>query len=282
MEVIRDVAGIRARCEAHRVLGGAVAFVPTMGALHAGHAALLARAGEVGDLVVASIFVNPLQFEDPADLAAYPRDEERDLASAEASGAHVVFAPPPDALYPSGAPVVTVDPGAIGERFEGAGRPGHFRGVATVVAKLLHAVGPCALLLGEKDAQQVAVLRRMVADLDLPVEVVVHPTVREPDGLAISSRNARLSVAGRAAAGCLFLGLSEAAALARAGERDAARLVAAIAREVGATPEARLEYAAVVDEATFEEVATLGAPARAIVAARVEGVRLIDTLALPS
>jgi pantoate--beta-alanine ligase len=154
--------------------------------------------------------------------------------------------------------------------------------VATVVAKLVHAVGPCAAYFGEKDAQQVEVVRRMVRDLSLPVEVVACPTVREPDGLAVSSRNARLSPRQREAAGCLFLALSEAAELARSGELDASRLVAAMAREIGATPEARLDYAAIVDEDTFEEVDRVEGPARALVAARFGDVRLIDNLRLPT
>ena len=280
MEVIRTVAALRARCDDARASGARVVFVPTMGALHDGHAALLRRAREVGDLVVLSIFVNPLQFGDPADLAAYPRDEVADLALAERQGADVAFLPSAVELYPEGR-VATVDPGPIGARLEGASRPGHFRGVATVVLRLFDAVGPCVAVFGEKDAQQVAVIRRMIGTRGLPVALVVHPTVRERDGLARSSRNARLTPAERAAAGCLFLALTEAAELVRGGERDARRLIAAMAREIGATPEARLDYAAVVDEDTFEDVERLERPARAVVAARFGEVRLIDTIALP-
>ncbi|MFM8998919.1 MAG: pantoate--beta-alanine ligase [Actinomycetota bacterium] len=280
MEVIRTVAALRARCDAARGTGARVVLVPTMGALHEGHAALLRRAREVGDLVVLSIFVNPLQFGDAADLAAYPRDETADLALAEGLGVDVAFVPTAEEVYPDGG-AETVDPGPIGEHLEGASRPGHFRGVATVVRRLFDAVGPCVAVFGEKDAQQVAVIRRMIGTRGLPVALVVHPTVRERDGVARSSRNARLSPADRAAAGCLFLALGEAAALVRAGERDARRLVAAMAREIGATPEARLDYAAVVDEDTFEEIARIDRPARAVVAARFGDVRLIDTLALP-
>jgi pantoate--beta-alanine ligase len=231
--------------------------------------------------VVASVFVNPLQFGDPADLAAYRRDEDRDLAILRELGVDLAFAPDVEEMYPRGEPEATVDPGPLGERLEGASRTGHFRGVATVVAKLFHAVGPCAAYFGEKDAQQLAVIRAMVRDLAFPVEVVACPTVREPDGLAMSSRNERLSPEQREAAGCLFLGLTEAAELARSGERDAAKLVAAMAREIGATTEARLDYAAVVDDETFEEVATVIGPARALVAARFGQVRLIDNLRLP-
>lgn len=281
MEVIRAVAAIRAACDRARAEGRTVGFVPTMGAFHEGHRSLLRRARAECDLAVCSIFVNPTQFEDPADLAAYPRDEEEDLRQAEAIGIDLAFVPGVEEMYPAGPPEVTVDPGPLGERLEGASRPGHFRGVATVVAKLFHAVGPCRAYFGEKDAQQLAVIRRMVRDLDFPVEIVACPTVREPDGLALSSRNRRLTPEQREAAGCLFLALAEAAELARAGERDAAKLVAVMAREIGATPGARLDYVAVVDEETFEEVREITRPARALVAARFGEVRLIDNLLLP-
>jgi pantoate--beta-alanine ligase len=253
-----------------------------MGALHEGHASLIRRARDETDTLVVSIFVNPLQFGDPADLERYPRDEERDVAEAARLGADVVFAPVVEEMYPRGEPDVTVHPGPLGDRLEGAGRPGHFRGVATVVAKLFHAVGPSRAYFGEKDAQQLAVVRRVVADLDEPVAIVACPTVREADGLAVSSRNAQLSPEQREAAGCLFLALAAAAELARAGERDSGRLVAVMAREVGATPEARLAYAAVVDEATFEEVSRVDRPSRALVAAAFGRVRLIDNLLLPT
>ena len=281
MEVTRAVAETLAACERARAEGRAVGLVPTMGALHEGHASLVRRARAECGLVVVSVFVNPLQFDDEADLAAYPRDEERDVRVLGELGVDVVFSPGVDAMFPSGEPQVTVDPGPLGEPFEGAARPGHLRGVATVVAKLFHAVGRCRAYFGEKDAQQLAVVRRLAADLSFPVEVRACPTIREPDGLAMSSRNARLSPQDREAAGCLFLALSEAAELARSGERDAATLVAAMAREIGATSGARLDYAAVVDDATFREVRTLEAPARALVAARFGGVRLIDNLLLP-
>lgn len=282
MEVIRTVAGARAACDAARVEGRTVGLVPTMGAFHAGHVSLMRRARAECDLAVVSIFVNPTQFGDLADLAAYPREEAADIHAAEALGVDVVFAPSVEEMYPGGEPAVTVDPGPLGDRLEGASRPGHFRGVATVVAKLFHAAGPCRAYFGEKDAQQLAVVRAMVRELAFPVEVVGCPTVREPDGLAMSSRNQRLTREQREAAGCLFLALSEGAELARGGERDAARLVAAMAREIGATPQARLDHAAVVDEATFVEVRELEQPSRALVAAWFDDVRLIDSLLLPS
>jgi pantoate--beta-alanine ligase len=253
-----------------------------MGAFHEGHRSLMRRARTERDLVVVSIFVNPLQFGDPADLEAYPRAEAADLEVARSEGVDLVFAPSVYEMYPNGEPELTVDPGPLGERLEGASRPGHFRGVATVVAKLFDTVGPCAAYLGEKDAQQLAVIRRMVRDRSLPVDVRACPVVREPDGLALSSRNRLLSPDEHEAATCLFLALSEAAELARAGERETGRLVAAMAREIGATPLARIDYVTVVDEHTFEEVPTIAGPARALVAARFSRVRLIDTLLLPT
>ena len=282
MEVIRKVAEARAACDRVRTAGRTIGFVPTMGAFHEGHRSLLRRARAERDALVVSIFVNPLQFGGRGDLEAYPRDEEADLADAERAGAEIVFAPTVDEMYPGGEPEVTVDPGPLGERIEGASRPGHFRGVATVVAKLFHVVGTCHAYFGLKDAQQLAVIRRMVRDLSFPVEIVPCPIVREPDGLAMSSRNARLTAEQREAAPCLFLALSEAAAMARAGEHDAATLIAVMAREIGATDAARLDYATVVDEETFEEIRVIGSPARALVAARFGDVRLIDNLLLPA
>ena len=280
--MIRTIAATRAACERARAEGRTVGFVPTMGAFHDGHRSLMRRARGERDLVVVSIFVNPLQFGDPADLEAYPRDEGADLEVARGEGVDLVFAPPVDEMYPNGEPELTVDPGPLGERLEGASRPGHFRGVATVVAKLFDVVGPCAAYFGEKDAQQLAVIHRMVRVLSLPVDVRMCPVVREPDGLALSSRNRLLSPEEREAATCLFLALSEAAELARAGEHETGRLVAAMAREIGATPLARIDYVAVVDEHTFKEVETIAGPARALVAARFGRMRLIDTLLLPT
>jgi len=281
VEVIRAIAMARRVCDAARSAGRTVGFIPTMGAFHDGHASLMRRARDERDHMVVSIFVNPLQFGPGEDLSRYPRDEDRDLSIAGELGVDVVFAPSVEEMYPAGLPEVTVDPGPLGDRLEGGARPGHFRGVATVVAKLFDVVGPSTAYFGEKDAQQLAVIRRMVRDLSFPIEVEGCPTVREPDGLATSSRNAYLSPEQREAAGCLFLALSEAAEMARGGERDTATLVAAMAREIGATPEARIDYAAVVDDETFEEAATIASPARALVAARFAEIRLIDNLLLP-
>ncbi len=283
MELIRAPGDLRAAADGHRVAGETVGLVPTMGALHEGHAALIDLMRRERDVVVVSIFVNPLQFATGEDCERYPREEEGDLAICERRGVDIVWAPSPEQMFPLGVTLASPDPGPVGARFEGVARPGHFAGVLKAVHRLFEVTGPCAAAFGEKDAQQVYLVREMVKYLDLPVDVVACPTVREVDGLACSSRNAYLAPAERAQAGCLFLGLSEAAACARGGERDARRLVATIAREVGATASARLDYAAVVDDATFEAVDTLahGRSARAIVAAHFPSARLIDNLSLP-
>jgi pantoate--beta-alanine ligase len=280
VEVTGDRHGFREACEAARAEGEAVGVVLTMGYLHRGHVSLIARAREECGFVAVTIFVNSLQFGPTEDLAGYPRDLDHDLAECERAGADVVFAPGEDEMYPGGRPEVSVDPGPLGDRLEGVDRPGHFRGVCTVVAKLLGLTGPCRSYFGEKDAQQVAVIRRMVRDLDLPVEVVACPTVREEDGLALSSRNSYLSPEERRAAVCLYEALARAAWLAQGGETDAHVLRAEMAKRIGMEPLARIDYVAVVDQATFEEMDRLRGPARALVAARFGKARLIDNLAL--
>jgi pantoate--beta-alanine ligase len=282
VEVIRTAAELTAAVEARRRAGGEVGFVPTMGAMHEGHASLIRRARAERDSVVVSIFVNPLQFGPGEDLARYPRDEGSDVALSDMLGVDVVWAPPADEVYPPGVELMRPDPGPVGDVWEGAARPGHFAGVLTAVKRLFDVVGPAASYFGEKDAQQLFLVRRMVRRLELPVTIVACPTAREPDGLACSSRNAYLSAEEREQAGCLFLALSEAAELARDGERDPAVVTAAMAREIGATPLASLEYAAVVDEDTFEPLVEVGPPGRALVAARLGSTRLIDNLRLPS
>jgi pantoate--beta-alanine ligase len=280
MEVTSERFGFRESCEAARGDGSLVGFVPTMGALHDGHLSLVSAARERNDVVAASIFVNPLQFGPAEDLSSYPRDLERDLLLLEKEGVDLVFAPGEDDMYPGGRPEITVDPGPLGDVLEGVSRPGHFRGVCTVVAKLFGIVGQCRAYFGEKDAQQLAVIERLVMDLDLPVEIVRCPTVREEDGLAMSSRNAYLSEDERAAATCLFESLARAAWLVEGGERDANVLKAEMAKRIGAEPLAQLDYVAVVDDATFTEVERLEGSARALVAARIGKTRLIDNLAL--
>lgn len=281
MDVSRDAAGFSAITDAARRSGRAMGLVPTMGALHQGHDALISRARDRGGFVAVSIFVNPMQFSDADDLAAYPRDEAADLARCERLGVDAVWSPSVEQVYPPGVDLPAPDPGSIGSTFEGASRPGHFLGVLMVVHRLLSVTGPTSAYLGQKDAQQLFLVRRMVAREQLAAEIVACPTVREADGLAVASRNRNLTPAEREQAPSLFLGLSEAAAAARAGEFVAAVLIATIAREVGAAGLARLDYAAIVDEATFEPLTTVDRPARAIVAARFSEVRLIDNLLLP-
>ncbi|MGH2539104.1 MAG: pantoate--beta-alanine ligase [Actinomycetota bacterium] len=282
MDVIDRAEALRAATDAARAAGDEVGLVPTMGALHEGHVSLIRRARDERRTVVVSIFVNPRQFSDPADLERYPRDEDRDLALCDEYGVDTVWAPDVDEVYPPGAELPVPDPGPVGAAFEGTSRPRHFEGVLTVVHRLVDVTGPCAAYFGEKDAQQLFLVRRMVRHERLPVEVVACPTVREPDGLASSSRNARLSPEEREQAGCLFLALSEAAAMARSGERDANVLVAAMAREIGATPLARLDYAAVVDDRSFERIGRIGpgVSPRALVAGDFPSARLIDNLRL--
>ncbi|HUG88174.1 MAG TPA: pantoate--beta-alanine ligase [Actinomycetota bacterium] len=271
---------LRDACDDARLEGRTVGFVPTMGFLHEGHLSLVRKAGREADLVVVSIFVNPLQFGPGEDLEAYPRDAERDLRLLEESKADLAFVPTVEEMLPDGGPLITVDPGPLGESLEGAARPGHFRGVCTVVAKLLGVVGPCRAYFGEKDAQQLAVVRRMVEDLDLPASIIAGETVREPDGLAMSSRNTYLSPEEREAARVLPRALTAAATLAEEGERDANVLRAEMAKHIGAEPLAELDYVAVVDEAYFTEVEKLDGAARALVAARVGPTRLIDNVRL--
>jgi pantoate--beta-alanine ligase len=281
VEVTGSPGRFREACREARERRKVVGFVPTMGALHEGHARLIRRARQECGFAAVSVFVNPLQFDSARDLALYPRSLDRDRAVAASLGVDLVFAPGEGEMYPRGRPEVTVDPGPLGERLEGASRPGHFRGVLTVVAKLFNLAGPCRAYFGEKDAQQLELVRRMVRDLDFPVEVVACPTVREPDGLALSSRNARLTPAQRRAAPALFEALSDVATRVRQGERDARILRAEMARRIGAEPEARVDYVAIVDQATWEEVDRIEGPTRALVAAWFGEARLIDNLVLP-
>jgi pantoate--beta-alanine ligase len=252
-----------------------------MGALHQGHGRLLKQArGECG-FVAMSIFVNPLQFSEAEDLRGYPRKLERDKAVASSLGCDLLFSPSVEGMYPNGEPQLTVDPGPLGGRLEGRTRPGHFRGVLTAVAKLFNLTGPCRAYFGEKDAQQLALVKRMVREMDVPVEVVGCPTVREIDGLALSSRNELLSPEQRRAAPVLFEALSDAVTLARQGERQGDLLRAEMARRIGAEPLARLDYVAVVDDEPWEEAVMIERQDRALVAASFGQVRLIDNLLLP-
>ena len=260
---------------------GAVGFVPTMGYLHAGHRSLLdaAAADHRNEVVAASIFVNPLQFAPTEDLAAYPRDLDRDLAMCDAAGVAHVLHPTVEEMYPLGTPTLTtVTVGVISEPMEGASRPTHFAGVATVVAKLLAIVGPGRADFGEKDWQQLAVVRRMAADLSFPVEVVGCPIVREDDGLALSSRNVYLTEEERAAAPALHAALVVGVADVLAGERDPARVRATMAAVLAPVVEAEVDYLEVVEAATLERVDPLAGQLRVLGAARFGRARLIDNV----
>lgn len=272
MRIVRDVASVRAAVAG----AGRVGLVPTMGAFHEGHLSLVRAARAACDLVVVWLFVNPTQFNEAADLAAYPRDEERDAALAAACGADILFAPTVEEVYPAGY-ATTVTVAGIADVLEGAQRPGHFAGVATVVAKMFNMVGPDVAFFGAKDAQQVAVVRRMVADLDLPVEIEVLPTVREPDGLAMSSRNVRLGPDDRRRAPALHRGLSAARDAVAAGLRDPVA-VAAVVERVLAGEGLTAEYIAVVDPGSFAPVTSVDRPALVALAVRVGPVRLIDNM----
>ena len=265
-----------------RRAGLTVGLVPTMGALHAGHRSLVERAAAECDLVVVTVFVNPLQFGDPGDIEHYPRTLSADVAVAAAAGAGLVFAPPVVEMYPGfPAPVATtVTVAGVADRWEGASRPGHFDGVATVVAKLFAMAGRCRAYFGEKDFQQLAVVRRLAADLSLPVEVVGCPIVRDPDGLALSSRNVRLSADERRAALALSRALRAGAAAIAAGERDAGAVGRAMAEVAAAEPLVALDYAVAVDAGDLRPADRLGpdVPVRLLIAAQVGPVRLIDNL----
>jgi pantoate--beta-alanine ligase len=279
LTLVRDVAGLRAQVAQMRAAGKSVGLVPTMGALHEGHLSLIERARAQCQAVVVSIFVNPRQFEQASDLLAYPRCEEHDAKLLAAAGVDLLFAPSIEEIYPHGF-ASAVDVGPITERFEGAVRGrSHFLSVATVVLKLLNMCAPDLLYLGRKDAQQVAVIMRMVADLNLPVQVVPCPTVREADGLACSSRNARLSAGERARASALYGALQAAAALARAGERDAGVLSGAVRAHLERN-RIEPEYCALVDPERFTERPRLDGRALLIVAARIGDTRLIDNIEL--
>jgi pantoate--beta-alanine ligase len=259
--------------------GQRIAFVPTMGALHRGHLRLIEVGHEHAPLVVVSIFVNPIQFNQRSDFDKYPRPLDADRRFCEEAGVDALFLPAADTMYPHGFQT-HVDPGPLGEPMEGTFRPGHFRGVATVVTKLFLAVRPDVALFGEKDFQQLTVIRRIAADLDFGIDVVGVPTVREPDGLALSSRNVRLSPAERAAARCVPEALAAAHEVVAAGNERSALVVAAVRKVVAAEPLARLEYAEVCDPTSLERVDLVTRPCVLAIAVWLGDVRLIDNLHL--
>jgi pantoate--beta-alanine ligase len=278
--VVVQAAGLRAELEAVRRQGATVGFVPTMGAFHDGHRSLMRAARAAHDLVVVSLFVNPLQFGPGEDLDRYPRDLGSDLGVAREEGVDILFAPSVEEMYPNGRTLTTVHVEGLTDGLCGSARPGHFDGVATVVAKLFSLVGPCTAYFGRKDAQQLAVVRRMTADLCLPVEVVGCPLVREPDGLAASSRNRNLMPAERQAAAVIYRGLRTGADLVQSGERDAGRLRRVVANVLTTEPLVRLEYAEVVGADDMVPVEVLEGEVLVAVAARVGTVRLIDNMTI--
>ncbi|MBP6631426.1 MAG: pantoate--beta-alanine ligase [Kofleriaceae bacterium] len=278
-EVIRDPAAMRARCEDLRRDGLRLAVVPTMGALHEGHLTLLRAARAAADVVVLTIFVNPTQFGPSEDLSRYPRDEAGDLAKARTCGLDLAFCPDAAAMYPAGSQTF-VEVRALAQPLCGASRPGHFAGVATIVSKLLNLTRPHVAFFGEKDYQQLAVIRRMVRDLDLGVDIVGVPIVREADGLALSSRNAYLSPAQREQALALSRALAAGRACFAGGERRADAVVAAARAILDATPEVRLDYLELRDAAELTELSTVTGPALLAVAAFVGTTRLIDNTVL--
>jgi pantoate--beta-alanine ligase len=274
MRVVRSLGEMR---QARAALQGIVGFVPTMGYLHEGHLSLVRRARAECHHVVVSIFVNPTQFGPGEDYQRYPRDEARDLAMLEAEGVDVAFLPSADEMYPPGFCTWVEVQGPLTERLEGASRPGHFRGVATVVLKLFNLVQPHRAYFGEKDAQQLRVIRRMVADLNLPVEIVPCPTVREPDGLAMSSRNVYLSPEERQQALALSRALELARRLVREeGLRDAAELRQRLESFLRCSPGVELDYVSVAHPETLAELERIEGPALVLLAARVGPARLID------
>ncbi len=273
--LVPTIAELRARLDEARQAGLTVGFVPTMGYLHDGHGSLMRAAAAANDVVVASIFVNPLQFAPTEDLSSYPRDLERDIAVAGANGVHLLFTPDVAEMYPRPM-ITTVSVAELSARWDGASRPTHFDGVSTVVTKLFNIVGPCRAYFGEKDYQQLAIITRMTEDLAIPVEVIGCPIVREPDGLAMSSRNVYLDPAQRAAAVVLRRALDAATAAMLDGERDPERVSSVMTAVVAAEPLATLDYAAAVDPHTLEVPAVLGDHTRLLIAARVGTTRLID------
>ena len=275
MRIVKSVAEMRSACRDLRAGGSTVGFVPTMGALHEGHLSLVRQARVECDAAVASIFVNPLQFGPGEDFWQYPRTFKRDCARLEAEGVAILFAPEAEEMYPEGA-VTTVTVAGVGDRLEGASRPGHFTGVATVVAKLFHIVGRCKAYFGQKDAAQVAVLRRMVRDLNFDVELVSCPIVRDKEGLALSSRNQYLSTEERARALVLNRVLRLIEERIKQGERESAALIDGARRVADLAAGVKLDYLAIVDAESLLPVETASAGTLVAIAAWVGKTRLID------
>ena len=276
---LHGIPDLRQWIRAARAAGRRVALVPTMGYLHEGHLSLVEEGRRRADAVIMSVFVNPLQFGPTEDLARYPRDLARDRALAAERGVEALFVPTTDAMYPPGSEVRVV-PGAAAERWEGAARPGHFAGVLTVVAKLFHLVEPDVAIFGRKDIQQAVLIRQMVRDLDWPLEIVVAATVREPDGLALSSRNAYLDRMSRREAVVLSRALGVAHEAFRRGERRAVALEAAMRHVLEQEPAVAVDYIAIAEPSALAPVAAVDEHTIVAIAARVGGTRLIDNIIL--
>ena len=276
MTIVKTIQEIRAL---RQKLSGTVGFVPTMGFLHEGHLALVKRARIENSAVIVSIYVNPTQFGPREDFGAYPRELERDLELLRKEGVDIVFVPSDEEMYP---PEFSswVDVEKVTERLEGASRPGHFRGVATIVAKLFNIVQPSRAYFGQKDAQQAVVIKRVVADLNLGIEIVVVPTVRESDGLAMSSRNIYLSPGERQAATILFKALTLARQLRQGGEKDAGKIRRQVTSLIQKEPLAQIDYVSIADAETLEELNLIDRPALASLAVRIVKTRLIDNMPL--
>jgi pantoate--beta-alanine ligase len=279
MKTIHEPLLMQQEADGLRSAGKRIVLVPTMGALHGGHTALIREARTRGDVVVVTLFVNPAQFGEGEDYRRYPRDIERDALLASGAGGDLLFAPETSAMYPPGYQTF-VNVEKLSLPLEGAARPGHFRGVATVVSKLLNITRPHSVVFGQKDAQQVVVLRRMVRDLDLGVEIVVVPTMREQDGLAMSSRNVYLTPAQRGEAPVLYRSLRKAEDLIRAGERSAGAVIAAMTSEITGGSSAAIDYVSVADAGSLDPLSTLSPGASVLVslAARFGATRLIDNI----
>jgi pantoate--beta-alanine ligase len=276
--VLTTVAAMRAACEAARRRGATVGVVPTMGYLHEGHRSLMRAARDACDFVVVTIFVNPLQFGPNEDLDRYPRDLDGDLAACADEGIDAAFVPTVTELYPDYPPRTTVHVARLTEVLCGASRPTHFDGVTTVVAKLLSIAGPCQAYFGRKDAQQLAVIRRMTADIDLPAEIVGCPLVREPDGLARSSRNAYLDARQRAAAPRIFAALREGVAAVQSGERDPRRIETLVRNSIDVVPELKIDYVDVREADSLDAIDQIDGPVLLAVAVFCGKSRLIDNV----
>jgi len=275
MKTITEIADLRSALNAARRDGKTIGLAPTMGAFHEGHLTLMRRAKAENDLCVVTLFVNPTQFNDLDDFDRYPRDPERDTQMAQAAGVDFLFSPTPDEVYPKGFDTVVVVR-ALSERLEGASRPGHYAGVATVVTKLLNLAGADRAYFGEKDWQQLQIIKSLTRDLDIPTEIVSVPTVREADGLALSSRNVRLTPEQRSAALVLSSALDNAQSIADTGVQDAYQLAAWMRQTIEVQPLAKVDYAVVVAPDTLQEIDTIENGAVALVAATFGKVRLID------